>query len=118
MSSTSPVSVASSTSAGAAGGSVIDVSSLVAQLVAATQAPQEALIQSQTQAVTTEISAVGQLKSALSAFQSSLAAIDTPSAFGSLSATSSDPAAFTASVGPGATLGSYSVSVSQLAQAE
>ena len=116
--STSPVSIASSTSAGAAGGSVIDVASLVSQLVAATQAPQEALIQNQTQAVTSEISAVGQLKSALSTFQSSLSSLDTPSAFGSLSATSSDTAAFTASAASGATLGSYSVSVSQLAQAE
>ena len=118
MSSTSPVSVASSGSAGAAGGSVIDVSSLVSQLVAATQAPQEALIKTQTQAVTSEMSAVGQLKSALSTFQSSLTAIDTPSAFGSLSATSSNTAAFTATVDSGATLGSYSVSISQLAQAQ
>jgi len=118
MSSTSPVSIASGTSAGAAGGSVIDVSSLVSQLVAAAQAPQEALINSQTQAVTSEMSSVGQLKSALSTFQSSLASLDTPSAFGALSATSSNPAAFTATVGSGATLGSYSVSISQLAQAE
>ena len=118
MSSTSPVSIASSTSAGAAGGSVINVSSLVAQLVAATQAPQEALITSQTQAVTSEMSSVGQLKSALSTFQSSLAALDTPGAFGSLGATSSNTSAFTAAVDPGATLGSYSVSISQLAQAQ
>ena len=117
-SSTSPVSVASSTSAGAAGGSVINVSSLVSQLVAASQAPQEALIKQQTQSVTSEMSSVGQLKSALSTFQSSLAAIDTPAAFGSLSATSSNPTAFTATVGSGATLGSYSVSISQLAQAQ
>ncbi len=117
-SSTSPVSVASSTSAGAAGGSVINVSSLVSQLVAATQAPQEALIKQQTQSLTTEISSVGQLKSALSTFQSALTAIDTPAAFDSLSATSSAPTAFTATVGSGATLGSYSVSISQLAQAQ
>ena len=118
MSSTSPVSVASGTSAGAAGGSVINVSSLVSQLVAAAQAPQEAVITSQTQAVTSEMSSVGQLKSALSTFQSSLSAIDTPAAFDSLSASSSNSAAFTATVGSGATLGSYSVSISQLAQAQ
>ncbi len=118
MSNTSPVSIASGTSAGAAGGSVIDVASLVSQLVAATQAPQEALIQNQTQAVTTEISAVGQLKSSLSTFQSSLGALDTPSAFASLTATSSNTGAFNAIAGSGATLGSYSVSVSQLAQAQ
>lgn len=112
------VSVASNTSAGAAGGSVINVSSLVSQLVAASQAPQQSLITQQTQAVTAQISAVGSLKSALTAFQSSLSSLDTPSAFGAESASSSDPTAFTASASPGAALGSYSVSVSQLAQAQ
>jgi len=116
--SSSPVSVASSTSAGAAGGSVIDVGTLVSELVSASQAPQEAIIQNQTQAVTTEISAVGQLKSALSNFQSSLSAIDTPSAFDALRATSSDTTAFNATSSSGATLGSYSVSITALAQAQ
>ena len=54
---TAPVSIAGSSSAQAAGGSVINVSSLVSQLVAATRAPQDALIAAQTQAVTTQISA-------------------------------------------------------------
>jgi flagellar hook-associated protein 2 len=119
MSSTNPVvSVASNSSSGAAGGSVINVSSLVSQLVAATQAPQQSLITSKTQAVTAQISSVGTLKSALSTFQSSLAALDTPSAFGTETANSTNPAAFTASADSSATLGSYSVSVTQLAQAQ
>ena len=119
MSSSSPVvSVASNTSSGAAGGSVIDVSSLVSQLVSATQAPQEALISSKTQAVTAQISAVGTLKSALSTFQSSLSAINTPSAFNTVSATSSDPTAFTATADAAAALGSYTVDVSALAQGQ
>jgi flagellar hook-associated protein 2 len=118
MSTNPVVSVASSSSSGAAGGSVINVSSLVSQLVAATQAPQQSLITSQTQAVTTQISSVGTLKSALSTFQSSLTALDTLSAFGTETATSSDPTAFTASANSSATLGSYSVSVTQLAQAQ
>ena len=117
-SSGSVVSVASNTSAGAAGGSVIDVASLVSQLVTATQAPQQALITQKTQAVTTEISSVGTLKSALSTFQSALGAIDSPSTFDALSASSSNTTAFTASANSNATLGSYSVSVSQLAQAQ
>ena len=50
------VSIASNSSADAAGGSVIDVSSLVSQLVAATAAPQQALISNQTQAVSTQAS--------------------------------------------------------------
>src|SRR5580693_3902219 len=115
---TTPVSIASSSSAAAAGGSVIDVSSLVSQLVAATQAPQESLINSQTQAVTTQISALGTLKSGLSTFQSSLAALDTPSAFQVETANSSDPTAFTATASSGAPAGTYSVGVTQLAQAQ
>ena len=66
---TQPVtSVASNNSAGAAGGSVINVASLVSQLVAATEAPQQSLIANQTQQVTTQISALAQLKGALSGF--------------------------------------------------
>src|SRR6185312_5339109 len=112
------VSVASNTSSGAAGGSVIDVSALVSQLVSATQAPQEALISRKTQAVTAQISAVGTLKSALSTFQSSLSAINTPSAFNTLSAASTDPTAFTATADPDAVLGSYTVDISHLAQGQ
>ena len=115
MASNPVVSVASNTSAGAAGGSVINVSSLVSQLVSATQAPQEALISSKTQAVTAQISAVGTLKSALSTFQSSLGAINTPSAFNTLAATSSDPTAFTATADTSAVLGSYTIGISNLA---
>jgi len=117
-SSTSPVSVASGTSAGAAGGSVINVSTLVSELVAATQAPQESLIQSQTTAATTEISAVGTLKSALSSFQSALTPLSTPSAFNALTASSSDKTIFTAAAGTGAVPGSYSIQVSSLASAQ
>ncbi|MBS0580762.1 MAG: flagellar filament capping protein FliD [Proteobacteria bacterium] len=112
------VSVAGSSSADAAGGSVINVSSLVQQLVAATQAPREALISSQTQQVTTQISALGTLKGALATFQGSLASLDTASAFRIATATSSDATAFTASAGPGAAQGTYSVSITQLATAQ
>jgi flagellar hook-associated protein 2 len=112
------VSVASNTSSGAAGGSVIDVSALVQQLVAATQAPQESLINAQTQQVTAQISALGTLKSALSTFQSSLTALDTPTAFQLDTATSSDLTAFTASATSGAPQGTYNVSISQLAQGQ
>jgi flagellar hook-associated protein 2 len=112
------VSVASSNSAGAAGGSVINVSELVSELVSATQAPQESIISNQTQSVTAQISAVGSLQSALSTFQSSLSALDTPEAFGNESAASSNTAAFTATAGSAAVLGTYSVSVTQLAQAQ
>src|SRR5579864_3052956 len=113
-----PVSIASSSSAAAAGGSVINVSSLVSQLVAAAQTPQAAVISSQTQAVTTEISAIGTLKGALSSFQSSLTALDTPSAFAVQTANSSDKTIFTASAGSAAISGTYNVTVAHLAQSQ
>src|ERR1700748_1647074 len=103
-STTAPVSVASSSSAGAAGGSVIDVSSLVSQLVAATRAPQDSIISSETQTVTTQISAIGTLKGALSTFQSSLSTLDTPTAFNAETATSGDNSIFTATANSNATL--------------
>lgn len=118
MSTNPVVSVASNTSAGAAGGSVIDVGTLVSQLVTATKAPQEAIINSETQSVTAQISSVGTLKSALSTFQSSLGTIATTSSFDALSASSSNTTAFTASADATATLGSYSVQITQLAQAQ
>jgi flagellar hook-associated protein 2 len=113
-----PVSVASSSSAGAAGGSVIDVSSLVSELVAATEAPQQALISNQTQAVSANISALGTLKSALATFQSSLAALSTPSAFNAVTASSSDQDLVTATASSGAVNGTYAVTVTNLASAQ
>jgi flagellar hook-associated protein 2 len=113
-----PVSIASNSSAEAAGGSVIDVSSLVSELVAAAQAPQESLISNQTEADTTQISALGTLQSALSTFQSSLSTLDTPSAFNTQTASSSDDSVFTATASSDAPVGTYAVTVSKLAQAE
>lgn len=118
VSGAAPVSIAASSSAQAAGGSVINVSSLVQQLVAVTQAPQQSLINSQSQAVTSQISALGQLKSALSTFQGSLASLATPAAFNAQTATSSTPTAVTATASSTAANGSYSVAVTQLAQAQ
>ena len=112
------VSVASSSSSGATGGSVIDVSSLVSQLVTATYANQVANNASQTAAVTAQISALGSLKSALSTFQGALAALDTPASFNALTASSSDQSAFTATADSSAVAGTYSVGISQLAQAQ
>jgi flagellar hook-associated protein 2 len=110
-----PVSIASRSSAGAAGGSVINVSSLVSELVAATQAPQEALINTQTQTVTTQISALGTLKSSLSTFQSALSSLDAPTAFDTETANTSNSAVFTATATSGAPVGTYNVAVTQLA---
>jgi flagellar hook-associated protein 2 len=113
-----PVSIASNSSADAAGGSVINVSSLVSQLVTATRAPKDALIANQTKKVTTQISALGSLKGALSTFQTSLAALDTKSAFSAMTASSGNSSVLTATAGTSAVPGTYSLQVSQIAQAQ
>jgi flagellar hook-associated protein 2 len=113
-----PVSIASSSSAGAAGGSVIDVSSIVSQLVTASEAPQQALIASQTQAVTAQISALGTLTGALSTFQSALSSLATPTQFNAQTANSSDTSAFTANASSSAAAGSYAVTVTNTASAQ
>jgi flagellar hook-associated protein 2 len=118
---TTPVSIASTSStatSNAAGGSVINVSTLVSELVAAAQAPQQQLITNQTTAVTANISAVGTLKSALSTFQSALSALSTPSSFNSVTATSADDTLVSATASGDAVAGSYAVTVSSLASAQ
>jgi flagellar hook-associated protein 2 len=117
-STTAPVSVASNTSSGAAGGSVINVSSLVSQLVSAQMAPQQTLITNQTTAVTAQVSALGTLKGALSTFQSALSSLDTPGAFNTQAATSSQTSSFTALAGSSASAGTYNVTVNSLASAQ
>ncbi len=114
----SVVSIAGSTSAASAGGSVINVSSLVSQLVAASRAPQDALISQQSSTVTTKISALGTLKGALSTFQSALTTLNTPNAFSAMSASTSDSGVFTASVTSGAPPGNYAMTVTSLASAQ
>lgn len=116
--STGPVSIASSSSSAAAGGSVINVTALVSQLVSAAQAPQAQTITTETQGVTAQISAVGTLKGALSTFQSSLSALDTASAFGVQTASTSDKTILTATASSSAVAGSYNVTVANLAQAQ
>src|ERR1700722_11247121 len=118
---TTPVSIAgtgSTATSNAAGGSVINVSTLVSELVAAAQAPQQQLITNQTTAVTANLSAVGTLKSALSTFQSALTALSTPSSFNSVTATSADDPLVSATASGDAVPGSYAVTVSSLASAQ
>jgi len=81
-------------------------------------APKDAVISQQTQKVTTQISAVGALKSALSTFQDSLAAIDTPTAFNAAIANTTNGSVFTATADADAIAGSYTITVGQLASAQ
>jgi flagellar hook-associated protein 2 len=99
-------------------GSGIDINSLVSQLVAAERAPAAQRIDRATRRVTTQLSALGTLRGALSSLQTSVAALKTPSAFQARRAESTDKTVFTASAGSTAATGSYSVEVRQLASAQ
>ncbi len=99
-------------------GSGLDISSLVTQLVAAERAPQQTTIDSQRSKVTSQVSALGSLKSSLSALRDAIATLESGTAFGARTATSSDSTAFSASAAAGAVDGSYAIEVVQLAAAQ
>lgn len=99
-------------------GSGLDVNSLVSQLVtAAKTAPQNA-IDARRDSNGAELSAIGSLTSALSAFQDSLSGLADGSAFTQFLATASSTDHFSAIADSTAAAGTYSVNVQQLATAE
>jgi len=98
-------------------GSGIDVGGLVSQLVAAEGQPALNRINSKQARLQTDLSAFGALKGALSAFQSSVGALNDIEAFQARKATSSDRTLFSATADTTAVAGSYSIEVVQLAKA-
>ncbi len=98
-------------------GSGLDVASLVQQLVNAERAPAEARFTRKEARLQAQLSALGSVKSALSAFRSRVSALADAGAFGRMSASSSDDGKVGATAGEGAAAGSYSITVSRLARA-
>jgi flagellar hook-associated protein 2 len=99
------------------GGSMIDVNTLVSQLVAAERAPTDNRfnkIQTTTQA---QISAFGQISSALSGLDSSLKRFDGEGALPGRKTTVAAEAGYTARASSQARLGNYAISVERLATA-
>ncbi len=96
-------------------GSGIDIDSIVSSMVAAERAPKEAQLATLEKKTTTQITAVGALRSAISDFQMALESLNKPELFQARSATSSktDLVGITASTTAGA--GSYQVEVKTLA---
>jgi len=112
-------SVSAATNAGTGvGGSVLDVQGLVSQLIAADRAPFDQQIKTATTRVTTQISALGTLKGALSDFQTALDKLKSTDSATLRAATTSQDAGFTASATGKASAGSYSIEVTKLAQAQ
>lgn len=98
-------------------GSGLDVNSIVSQLVAVEKQPLAAL-QLREAAYATQISALGSIKGALANLQSTVQSLSTVSAFQKFSATPVDATIFTATASSGASIGTHSIDVQVLAQAQ
>jgi flagellar hook-associated protein 2 len=95
-------------------GSGLDVNSIVSQLMALEQKPLGTL-QAKAANYNAQLSAYGSLKGAVSTFQSSVAALASPSKFTAVKATVGDTATASVSAAPTASPGSYSLEVQALA---
>jgi flagellar hook-associated protein 2 len=98
-------------------GSGLDVNALVTSLMQPAN-NKLTLLKNQESSFQTKLSALGQLQSALSAFQASLLTLSSASQYLQMSANVADNTILTASSTTGAAAGAYSVNVSQLAQAQ
>ncbi len=109
------MAVSSATSASS--GTNIDVGGIVGKLMAVEQKPLTAL-NTKEASYQSKISAFGQVKGALSAFQTALQGLNNQNKFQANVATSSDPSVFTASASVSAAIGSHSINVASLAQGQ
>lgn len=97
-------------------GSGLDIEGLVSQLVAAEAEPANFRLNVKEQDLEAELSAYGTLKSALTAFQTSVSKLEGTDAFQVYDATSSDDTLFTATASSSAAAGNYDIEITQLAQ--
>lgn len=96
-------------------GSGMDIKAMVDAIVVAERAPKESQLANLEKKTTTQLTSLGQLKSAISNFQSALSTLNSPSSFLARTATSSDTKVVTASAGQSAQSGNYAIEVQQLA---
>ena len=99
-------------------GSGLDVSSLVAQLVAAERTPVANSLARQQSGISLELSAFGQLSSAISSIDSALEGLEDVDALDGRSASSEDEDVFTLSAAGGAAVGRFDIQIDQLAQGQ
>ena len=99
-------------------GSGLNVSDLVTKLVAAEKQPVQDQIDNRRTIVTAQTSAIGSLKSVLSALQSSISSLADGSAFTKYTATSSDTDLFSANADATAMPGNYQIEVLATAAAQ
>lgn len=97
-------------------GSGLDVNGIISQLMAIERRPIDALDQRKSR-IQSQLSAYGQLRSALDTLRSAAQALGSPAKFAVFSANVADTSVASATAGTSAVAGSYSLQVNQLAQA-
>jgi flagellar hook-associated protein 2 len=118
-SSTSSSSASSGVLSSLGVGSGLDISSLVSQLTTAEMSAANSRVTREQTAVTTQVSALASLKSAISTFQATLDALTTASSgFDARSVATTDSTVVTGTATSKAAVGSYDVKVNQLAKAQ
>jgi flagellar hook-associated protein 2 len=95
----------------------INTESIVTALVNAEQAPKQSQINKQTQTSTAQLSSIGKIQAALDAFRGAMDNMAKDASIGGMTATASDASISTVTLGAGASTGTYSLIVSQLATA-
>jgi flagellar hook-associated protein 2 len=98
-------------------GSNIDTQAIVTSLVNAEKAPKQTQINTQSAKATTSLSSIGKIQAALDAFRGALTSMGADNSFSGLTSTSSDEKVATITTGNGASNGTYSLLVTQLASA-
>lgn len=98
-------------------GSNLDVNGIVSKLMAVESQPLTTLATKEA-SYQAQLSGFGSLSGALSAFQTAITTLSTPTTFQSVSASVGDTSILTATANSQAISGSYSVNVTQLAQAQ
>jgi flagellar hook-associated protein 2 len=98
-------------------GSGLDVNSIVTQLVALEKQPLQQL-QTRASGIQSQISLVGKIQSQLAALQTAAQSLSSSTKWGALQASVSDATVLSAQASSGATAGSYSVMVNDLAKSE
>jgi flagellar hook-associated protein 2 len=98
-------------------GSNLDINGIVSKLMAVESQPLTAL-QKKEASYLAKITAYGSVKGALSSFQAAVGALNSSTSFSTTNANASDPSVLSASSAGTAALGSYDVTVSNLAQSQ